>query len=93
LGDGFWEDHGWRSFQLKKFIRSHLNGWVVTTVVAAITPVIQLPRKHKSEDFGAGQPGNKVRLYLENNQCKKGWQSRSSDRVSAYQTQSPEFKP
>jgi hypothetical protein len=29
-------------------------------------------RKHKWEDYSAGQPRHKVRFYLKNTQCKKG---------------------
>jgi hypothetical protein len=40
----------------------------------------------KQEDYGAGQPGQKVRLYLQNNQSKKGRCS------SALQVKNPKFK-
>jgi hypothetical protein len=47
----------------------------------------------KQEELGLGLPGQKVRLYLQNNQSKKCWRCGSSSNVLASEVQSPEFKP
>jgi hypothetical protein len=45
-------------------------------------------RSRKQENRGPGQPGQKVRTYLQNNQSKKSWRHGSSGRAPAYLAQS-----
>jgi hypothetical protein len=80
-----WEDGGLRTARAKSSWDPHLNQWL-----GMMTHICHPSYcgKHKQEDHSLGQPGQKARPYLQNNQSKKGWGRASSSTAPAWQASS-----
>jgi hypothetical protein len=77
-----WEDDQSSRPAGEKSLQDFLKGkkswvWWYTPVIPAMA------RSIKQENYGPGSHGQKVRLYLQNNQSKTGWRRGSSTRMLA----------